>query len=729
MRYILVLLFIIPVHLLAQNKPAELQIRTGYYDTLARTTGIRLEVTYFCSELDPCDVATADVTLEQQQKIIYNQKKRFFVTTNGQQKQFYLFIPYRLIDLEEGWQQNVGLICDLYDKGEVDTVINFMQPRRYAINIDLKRGKVKETLLPYDQTNNVVDRAPDPFFEFSVNNSTQAIYTSDVTWNTFSLSPQKIAFYILQHDTLQWHFYDKDGLAKVWLGTYDNFKSAGDFTDEVYGKMFGSIKELTFTINQTEAVIQPITIYNKGKTTEYKRKGVRWQVRYDMSKAYVGKKMLPILETYAKDGSRLDLEYYESATAETPTVGVEFPLEKRGVLSYFIPFYAWDNTTAIVKFKFEGADNEVLEAAPYFLHAPIQFGALAKQVNSRVAQDYRYKGVDGVLVTMDYKVARLDNPTDLELDLGPSTGTAFIINDKTNPDIAFSKHPYIVKKAKVMDEIQVFIPYSQLSEKEIRVKLGLVLDYKFNLIEEVVPINRYGEKDIELAFLNAKPGFLNDNYGHQFNIVAEIPNLFSSNRERLFLKVMKNGTLFEEYRYTGNIKSREGEEGFHIKGDSIQATILIPSRLLGSKDKITFSAAIRNKNGDTLSTVINESWTAPNQLWNKNVRVNLEQFTLERFALQDTTITWQYLIEVGDKVVHTQQLPSKVSSQNKGNYSTVVYVNREDNLKIYVQNNKTKQREEIWKGDWSKLGSNNYVIEVKKRRNLKKIRVSFEEKK
>jgi hypothetical protein len=56
-------------------------------------------------------------------------------------------------------------------------------------------------------------------------------------------------------------------------------------------------------------------------------------------------------------------------------------------------------------------------------------------------------------------------------------------------------------------------------------------------------------------------------------------------------------------------------------------------------------------------------------------------------------------------------------------------VNREDNLKIYVQNNKTKQREEIWKGDWSKLGSNNYVIEVKKRRNLKKIRVSFEEKK
>lgn len=726
MQILILFFLLIPLFSLGQHKTSKVVVNS--YDTLTRTTGVLIQLDSVNAQVYASSlISQATVVLSNEGKEVFEGEKQFVVVDAKGNYTFSYFIPYRNINLREGQYDRVKLSCSINDTIQLDTFINFSQPRRYAIDIVLKGATVKQKLLPYDQVKNAKDWAPDPYFDFTVNGSQQPIFKNSHEWNSYQISSQKIHFHILQGDTLYWNFYDKDGIQREWLGSYTNFQTTGDFEDKVYEQMFGQIKGLTFDLKQTELLVQPITIYYKGLTTLHNRKGSLWQIKYDFSKAHVGKAVLPTLEAYSKNGQALDLVYYEAVNEKTPSVGTIIALPKEGTLNYFVPFYAWNNQTEILKFKFESPNEEALQAAPYFLQQKIEFESLVKYTDIEVQEDYEYQEVQGVLLTLQYQIAELDIPVGLKVVLGKQVGKSILLNNGGKKYTTIDKYPHKIEKVETKENLQIFIPYSQIPDKDLNVELSLVLDYNLTLMNEVIELGRYAEKDIKLELETARPAFLQDNYGYQFEVKAKIPKFLQERKGKLEISITKNGVLFENYRFSGNLEKVDSNS-FDIKEDSILAAIFVPSRLLKPREKIAFSAVVKGESKE-VSTTVGENWEAPQELWNKKIAISLQRFLLEKIVRQDTAISWQYIIQTGDEQVFSKKLPIKWNRKNQIEYEAVVYANREDNLGIYIQNNKTKEQHEVWKGDWSKLTTNDYKVELRKQNDIRKLKINFSEKK
>ncbi len=708
-----IILLLLPLFCLAQNNGiGTLQSVASVYDTTLHTHGLQLKI--LLPRLQN-NSHTANFRLSKKGNQVARLERVYTIDSAAVSDSVLLeqFIPYRNINLLEGYQQAIELEVEVNGQLAIRTPVYWYQPRKYRIDIDLQMVQVKQKLEDYDIDFTIEERLPDPFFEFYVNGSTVPIYTSEVKQNSFFYDAQTVHLEILQGDTLTWAFYEQDDYGtKEYLGTYSNFANQGDFQDQVYGVMFGQIKGLSFKIRQTELLPQPITIYNKGRQTIAGKEGVRLLVDYAVSGAVTGQEVLPMLELYDAQNNPLDLVYYQSLNENTPTVGVPFELKRQGVLEYFVPFYAWKDDCKIIRLRLENreSDNELI-STPCYLSKPIQFGKYIKYADLQVQEGYVYQQAKGLLLTMDYQVQKIQSQADLLLKLN-TTARSYLLETDGSHTIVES-YPVVIKDAKSKQQVRLFLPYGQWRDTSLQVTLDLTLDYNIRLLQEEVITTQKERNAVALDWQEQKSGFLKNTYGHLVAYQAVLPALYRQDRLQIAIKATQNGQVFEQYLMNNT----------STHSDTISGQILIPSRKINSKDSLQLQLRVVDEKNQDWSNLLQYDWEAPAELWNKKIVVSLDKFLPEIINRKDTIARWEYIVKIGEEMV--QQQPIVGNKINKRSaMKTPLFINREDNIQVYFREIKTGRKISIWKGDWGKWKQANYQSELKKKFGIRKAKLT-----
>lgn len=709
-----IILLLLPLFCLAQNNGiGALQSVASVYDTTLHTHGLQIQMQLPALQGNRYTTNFRLSKKGNQVAAVEQVHHHVDVAAGGDSVLLRQFIPYRNINLLEGYQQDIELEVEVNGQLALNTLLYWYQPRKYRIDIDLQMVQVKQKLEDYDIDITIEERLPDPFFEFYVNGSTVPTYTSEVKQNSFFYDAQTVHLEILQGDTLTWVFYEQDDYGrKEYLGTYSNFAKQGDFQDQVYGVMFGQIKGLSFKVRQTELLPQPITIYNKGRQTVAGKEGVRLLVDYVVSGAVAGQEVLPLLELYDAQNNPLELVYYQALNENTPTVGVPFELKRQGILEYFVPFYAWKDDCKIIRLRLENRESDKeLISTPCYLSKPIQFGKYIKYADLQVQEDYVYQQAKGVLLTMDYQVQKIESQADLSLQLNTTARSYLLETDGSHT--AVESYPVVIKNAKPKQQVRLFLPYGQWRDTLLQVTLDLTLDYNIRLLQEEVITAQKERHAVTLDWQEQKSGFLKNTYGHLVAYQAVLPALYRQDGLKIEVRATQNGEVFEQYLINNT----------STHSDTISEQILIPSRKINSKDKLQLQLRVVDEKNEDWSNLLQYDWEAPAELWNKKIIVSLDKFLPETIDRKDSTACWEYRVQIGDEVALQQPIVNNKINK-KIAIKTPLFINREDNIQVYFREIKTGRKVFVWKGDWGKWKQANHQSELKKQFGIRKAKLT-----
>ncbi|MFT5648459.1 MAG: hypothetical protein ACI976_003159 [Aureispira sp.] len=733
----ILLLFIPFVTLLGQSLSSDFefknpQLQKDVYRADFGTKGLLLTFDYlYNNSINRLTPIVPRVTLAKNGMEVYLDETKILVLSHNTWSKGEIFVPYRAVNLLNGVHEGVQLNFNLEGLLDYGGTLSYQQPLRYTVELNLKDGGVKEQLEQYDQSFNPKEWLPDVYYLFTTNEGTEPVYRSVVYPNSYSLSPNKLSFHLLEGEQLKWSFYDRDGENDQHLGTYTDINPGGDYSDAVYGQMFDGIKNLEFDYTQRAQARQALSIYSDANYVRMEKKGVAVTIEYDLAKAYQGKKAAIHLNCYDKNGIQLDVPVLYPVEG-TPAVGSGVDLQVKGKLKYFIPFYIWKEACKNIEFYFELEDKEQIQAARHTLHKPIQFEDWVIEAGMNVEHDFAYQGAKGVRLLINYELASVYENAPLFVKFYNANGDSlpFPVYHIIGPDLsAVITKEHVTENPKIGDEMSYFIPYVSLADEVITVQVDLVPDVAMSVLQaytEPLP-NRSKGQDVVLELVKAGGRFRVDNYGQVVELKLGIPDFFI-NKTQLKLDIQKNGKASKSFLLDGLLENENGD--FVLKKDSGRVYIVFPHRNMTTGTRLSLSAVVTNLGGEmVMSNVVEWKFKAPNELFNTAIEVALMTCKFNRKVLQDTlfdkNFPWNYVIEAGGAILFEEPLSKRLDSkQLKEQFKQKVLVNREDNITIKLVNTQNKETLVLWHGDLGKWEQSNLKAELSNEGPVKIMKVS-----
>ena len=192
-------------------------LEKDFYHEVLGTQGILLRFEYlYTNPEERFNLQYPIVTLYQEGTNVYSEQQTVLPIEGNTWTAAEIFIPYRKINLFKGIQEGVVLSIKLNDWWSYNQTINFVQPRRFKVDIQLRNGEIKERLQPYDKEGTTQEWLPDPYFVFTTNGGIQPIFQSEVAFNQYALPAPAISLYVLEGEQLHWSFYDRDGACLLY---------------------------------------------------------------------------------------------------------------------------------------------------------------------------------------------------------------------------------------------------------------------------------------------------------------------------------------------------------------------------------------------------------------------------------------------------------------------------------------------------------------------------------
>lgn len=733
----ILLLFIPFVTLLGQSLSPDFefknpQLQKDVYRVDYGTKGLLLTFDYlYNNSTNRLTPIVPRVTLEKNGMEVYLDETKILVLSHNIWSKAEIFLPYRAINLLNGVHEGIQLNFNLEGLLDYGGTLDYQQPLRYTVELNLKDGAVKEQLEQYDQSSNPKEWLPDVYYLFTTNEGTEPVYRSVVYPNSYNLSPKKLSFHLLEGEQLKWSFYDRDGENDQHLGTYLNINPQGEYSDAVYGQMFDSIKNLEFDYAQRAQARQAISIYSDADYVRNDKKGVAVTIEYDLAKAYQGKKAAIHLNCYDKNGIKLNMPILYSVEG-TPDVGTAVDLKVKGKLKYFIPFYVWKEACKNIEFYFELENKEQIQAARHTLHKPIHFESWVIDAGMKVEHDFVYQGAKGVRLQVNYELTSVYENAPLYVKFYNVNGDSlpFPIYHIIGPDLSkVITKEHITENPRIGDEMSYFIPYASLTDEIIAVQVDLVPDVAMNVLQEYTEqlSNRSEGQDVLLELVNAGGRFRMDNYGQVVELKIEIPDFFI-NKTQLKLAIKKNGKASEAFLLDGLSKNANGD--FVLKKDSGRVYIVFPHRTITAGTRLSLNAVVKDLEGKiVMSNVVEWKFQAPNELFNTTIEVALTTCKFNRKVLQDTLLNknfpWNYVLEAGGTVLFEEPLSKRLDSKLlKEEFKQKILVNREDNITIKLVNTQNKKTVVIWHGDLGKWEQRKFKGELSNQGPIKILKVN-----
>lgn len=670
------------------------------------------------------------VTLEKNGMQVYANETKILVLSHNVWSTAQVFIPYRGINLLNGFHEGLQLNITLENLLDYGGTLSIQQPLRYKVEINLKGAAVKEQLVHYDEGSNPKEWLPDVYYTFTTNEGSEPVYRSEVQHNQYSIAPKKLSFYVLEGEQLTWSFYDRDGSNDLLLGTYTKLNPNGEYVDNVYGQMFGNIKNLEFDYAQRAQARQSISIYSDPNYLYSKKEGVAITIEYDLAKAYQGEKATIHLNCYDKNGIRLDVPVLYPIE-ETPAVDAKIDLKVKGKLKYFIPFYVWKEACKNVEFYFELDNKEQIQAARHTLYKPIQFEDWVIDAGMKVEHDYKYQGAKGIQLQVYYELLNVYDNAPLYVKFYQANGDAltFPVYHIMGDDLsAVIKKEHITENPRIADKLFYFIPYASLTDEVIAVQVDLVPDVAMNILQKFTePLsNRSQGTDVSLELVKAGERFWLENYGQVIELKLEVPTFFV-NKTKLKLDIQKNGTSSQAFLLDGMLTHEKDD--FILTRDSGRVYVVFPHRNIVGGTRLSLNAVVTDLEGNiVMSNAVEWKWQAPNELFNTTIEVALTTCKFDRKIIQDTLLNtdfpWNYVVEAGGAVLVEETLSKKMGAKElKEQFKHRVLVNREDNITVKIVDTKSKKAVVLWHGDLGKWEQDNFKSEVTNKFPLKLIKV------
>ncbi len=705
------------------------QIKKDVYDEALGTTGLLLTFEYYYkSTSERFSLHYPKVTLYQNGLNVYSEGRTVLPLKANEWTKAQIFIPYRKVNLFQGVQEALTIAVELNDWWTYQTQISYEQPLRYKIDLQVRNGAVKEKLTPYDEGGPMQEWLPDPYFALTTNGGTQPLYTSKVAFNQYQLPTPAVSVYVLEGERLLWSFYDRDGAEDELLGVYDALVNKGTFYEDYYGEMFGAIKNLEFTYARKAQVPQAINIYSDPNYEYQGKKGVALTVKYDLPQAYIGQQAQPVFEFYDKNGIELNIPVVYPLNGAA-ALDEEMTLKRRGQVQYFVPFYVWKEACQAIEFSFARGEEERIRAARHVLRQPIQFASWVIDADLAVVQGVRYQGANGVELQVRYELTKVYENAPLFVRFYRADGSAlpfkvYYIKRKYNTSVINGEHQ--IDEPKASDRLSYFIPYSVLEEEVVAVRAELVPDVAMTIFEKFTPIltGKGQAKDVNLRLVKAEQRFRSDNYGQVVMLKMDIPDFYRENCQ-LFLELKEDDRISKKILVDG--AALQADDSYTLKNDSGLVYLVVPYRNATPSSVFSIQAHVLNrKTQRVMSDSIYWSWTAPRELFNTEIEVDLVVCKFEKNVLRDTSLRqnfpWQYVILAGNDVLVQEPLSQKFS-KNKTQFNRKIRVNREDNLTIKLVNTKTKRNLILWKGDLSKWEQSGFKTTVENKYPVKVVKV------
>lgn len=735
MKLLLLVLLGWAYNLQAQDSPTTFitkneLVQQDFYEEHLGTKGILLSFEYlYTNSAERLSLQYPVVALHQEGTNVYSEQQMVLPLQANSWAKAQIFIPYRKINLFKGTQEGVLLSVKINDWWTYTKTITYQQPRRYKVDIQVRNGAVKEKLTPYDEGVPMKEWLPDPYFILTTNGGISPLFKSKVAFNQYEIPLPAISIYVLEGEQLQWSFYDRDGAEDQLLGIYNDFKQEGTIYEDYFGVMFGAIKNLEFTYSRKVQAPQAINVYSD-PNYEYKgRKGVALTVKYDLPEAFVGQEAQAIFEFYDKNGIRLNVPVLYPLE-KTEAIDQKVRLKRRGQLQYFVPFYVWKEACRAVEFSFERADGERIRAARHFLRQSIQFEDWVISADLKVIEDVSFQGAKGVELHAKYAIKEVYDNAPLYLRFYRADGTAlpfslYYLEGKNKGRIIQKEHK--IEKPRLADELVYFIPYSVLNDEVIAVRAELVPDIAMMIFEKFTPLlsNKGKAKDVNLKIVKAEERFRSGSYGQVIELKVDVP-AFYREESQLYLEVSENGKASKKILVEG--ASQELSKTFSITNDSGRVYLILPHRNVRSGSTFKIKAYLLDvQQKRPMSDVVEWNWTAPQDLLNTEIEVELTTCKFDKKILKDVSLSqdfpWKYRVQVGQDLLVDEPMSQRFV-KNSGLFTQTINVNREDKIVVQLFNVKTKRNVILWKGDLSKWEQSGFKTNVENKYPIKTARIT-----
>lgn len=717
----------------AQESPAFVtkneQLQQDFYDEALGTTGLLLSFDYlYTNPKERFSLEYPIIALHQNGTNVYNEQEVVLALQANTWAKAQFFIPYRKINLFKGEQKNISLSIKLNDWWNYNQTINYQQPQRFKIDLQVRKGDVKETLIPYDKGGPIKEWLPDPYFVLTTNGGTTPLFKSEVAFNQYKLPMPSISIYVLEGEQLQWSFYDRDGAEDQLLGIYNDFNNEGTIYEDYYGIMFGAIRNLDFTYSRKAQTPQAINIYSNPNYEYQGKRGVALTIKYDLPEAYIGQQAQPVFDFYDKNGIRLNIPVVYPLN-EAVEIKKKMRLKRRGKIQYFVPFYVWKEACHSVEFSFLRQDGERIQAAHHFLRQTIKFDSWVQNADLRVLQEATFQGAKGVKLIVNYKVSEVYENAPLYVKFYRSDGSAFpsdIFYLEGNNKRIVVKKEHKINTPQVTDQLSYFIPYSVLDNEIITVRAELLPDVAMTIFEKFTPVlTRKGRaKDIQLSLSKVEQRFRSNDYGQVIELKANIP-VFYQKETQLCLDIKENGEMSQKILVEG--AAWQQNNCYTVKNDSGYVYLILPHRNVETGSQFQVNAyVVDSQKKRLMSDSIEWTWKAPKELFNIPIEVELVACKFDKKFLKDTSLykknIWQYVIEVGSDTL-VQEVLNQQYNKSKNKFSKTLHINREDNIIVKLVNTQTKRATTLWKGDLSKWEQSNFKTTVEKKYPIKVARI------
>ena len=719
----------------AQSNPIfeakNVSLQPDFYNEALGTTGLLLSFEYlYTSPNERLSLQYPTVNLYQNGANVYSEQQQVLALETNVWTKASIFIPYRKINLYKGIQEAVILSVKINNWWTYNQTIRYQQPRRFKIDIQVRKGEVKQKLLPYDEGGLAQEWLPDPYFTLTTNGGTQPIYQSRVLFNQYQIPAPAISIYVLEGEQLQWSFYDRDGAKDELLGIFNEFEQESTVYEDYYGLMFGAIKNLDFTYSRKVQAPQAINIYSDPSYRYQGKKGVALTVKYDLPEAFIGQKAQPVFNFYDKNGIRLNIPLLYPLNGAV-NLGDEMELARRGQVQYFIPFYLWKSACQSIEFSFLRKDGEQARAARHIVRQEIIFDDLVIESDLIVQEQVVFQGAQGIGLTIDYSLLEMYENSPLYIKFYRPDGSPlpFQVYFMKNKDTGYAiGQEHKIEQPKIADKLSYFVPYSVLQDNIIAVRADLVPDVAIAVLEEFTPslTGKGKDRDVTLNIAKAENRFQSGNYGQIVQLKMNVP-LFYRNTSQLYLTVKENGKNSNKILVEG--VAATGNNRYTLTNDSGYVYLILPHRTIRPRTnfEVEMYAIDTTSRQRKMSEVLEWKWTAPKELFNTEIQVELLACKFDKKIAKDTSLAkvfpWRYQIQTGHELAVDFPLNQNFK-RDKKQFNKSINVNREDNITLQLFNTKTKRTVVLWKGDLSKWQQIDFKTIVENKYPLKIAKVA-----
>jgi len=719
-------------------KNPNLQLKNFRYETDVYlpdvgTKGIMLIFDYYyTSESKYLASFVQDIKLQKFGVEIFKDSNSYLVLRPNQWSVARKFVPYRKINLPEGEHNEIDISLQVANLLHYKGILKLNQPARYFINVSIQGGNPKP-IAGYWDAGSPNEAAADVYWTISSDEGIFTAYESNIAYNSNVLPEENAQFYALEGEKIFLNIYDEDGSDDQLLGKYELGMVDADLRKEELGRMFDNVVNLEFSYSQYKLTRQPISTYVRSDVEHKGRKGVELIFEYYLPQALEGRSMKPLIGYKTKEGKVVDVPYCY-ALNNSAMLGKRMKMSDRGKLSYFIPHYAWNSATQEINFQFVD-EKDKAEAAPYYIHNPIEFEKFISYASYSVEDNFKYQGTSGIKISLSYKVKDIHTYSSLEINfLNPNGSPAlypiYPIGKKETLAKALEQNPYVEKTPAEDGSFDFFIPYLDLNSDHIRVEMNMIPDMKIALINENSPKLIIPQKTKDAVFVKLKEEaiFKDGDYGFVLSLDCAIP-AFYKDRTMLEIKATRDGVPYTGYSVVGDMLNTESKDSIKLVREKGNIFIIFPYRRLAAKDKIVLTCLLKETNkGFALSDSLYVEHILPNKIYNIETVINLNALQFDASIPKTTKdVDWKYVVTVGTEAKINKRLPYSIKGKEvREKFSRSIRIHREDLIQIKLVHKDTSSQQVIylWSGDLGKFQQHKFSNLTKGQSPVKRAKVS-----